>query len=79
MILKILAFVLIVIGAFISYGARFIVSRTGYASRIKINEAMELPSEEVEKYRLDKATVRVKMLGLLVLLPGVILIFITFR
>lgn len=79
MAMQILAFVFILIGAVIAYGAGVIVDRFGIAGRVHVKEAEAFSPEELEKYKRLKALSLVKMAGLFVLLPGVILIFITFR
>jgi hypothetical protein len=78
-ILKILGFVLMGAGALINYGAKGIAERTGLIHRIDVNEAWELPPEELENYRRNKAAVRIKLIGLLALLPGAILLILAFR
>lgn len=77
--LKIIAIILMAIGAFINYGAKLIVNRLSLAEKVNVTEAQELPDEELEKYRLTKAIARVKVVGLLVMLPGVFLVFIAFK
>ncbi len=79
MLLKIIAFLLIVAGAVISYGAKFIVEKRGLAQKVKVEEAQEMNSEELEKYRHAKAMTQVKLLGLAIMLPGVVLVFWLFR
>jgi hypothetical protein len=78
-ILKIIAFVLIAAGAFINYGAKLIVNRLKLADKMNASEAGEFSDEELEKYKMTKAIARVKVVGVLVMLPGVILIYIAFR
>lgn len=77
--IKIIALVLMAIGAFISYGAKLIVNRFGLAEKMNAKEAQEFSSEELEKYKLTKAIARVKVVGLLVLLAGVIMVFSAYR
>ena len=79
MLIKIIAFILIILGALINYGAKLIVKRTRLVDKINVDEAMNLPTNDLEGYRLTKATVRIKLLGLMLMLPGVILVFIAFR
>ena len=77
--LKIIGFMLIVIGAIINYGAKLIAKRMNLAERIKVDEAAELSEDALEEYKQTKAMVRVKVAGLLVLLPGVFLLFYLYR
>lgn len=79
MTLKIVAFVLILIGAVINYGAGLIVRRMNLAEKTDAKEAGELSGEELEQYKLTKAIARVKIIGLFVMLPGVFLVFYSFR
>jgi hypothetical protein len=79
MTLKIIAFVLILVGAIINYGAKLIVKWMNLAEKIDAKEAAELTGEEFEQYKLTKAIARVKVAGVLIMLPGVFLIFYTFR
>ncbi len=77
--LKIIAIILMAMGAFINYGAKLIVNRLSLAEKVNVTEAQELTGEELEKYRMTKAIARVKVVGLLVMLPGVFLVFIAFK
>jgi hypothetical protein len=77
--LKVIAFILILIGALTNYGAKLIAKRINLAERINVSEASELSDEELKQYKLTKATARVKAVGLLIMLPGVFLIFYLFR
>ncbi len=77
--LKILAFLLIGIGAFVNYGAKLIVKYTKLNEKMTADEAEEFSEEELNEYKLTKATARVKVVGLLLMLPGVFLVFYAFR
>lgn len=77
--LKIIAFILMAIGAFINYGAKLFVSKLGLADKIEAKEAEEFTGEELEKYKFTKALARVKVVGLIVLLAGVIIILSVYR
>lgn len=78
-LLKILGFVLLAIGAIISYGSKAIAERTSLIHRINVDEAWDFPPEELESYRRQKASVRIKLIGMMVLLPGVIMLIIAYR
>lgn len=78
-VLKILAFILMAVGAFINYGARLIVNKMELAGKIEAIEAEELAGEELEKYKYTKALARVKTVGLIVLLAGVLIILGVYR
>lgn len=78
-ILKIIGYVLVVIGAVINYGSSLVVNRFGVKNRVSVKEAEELSGEDLENYKMTKAKVRVKIIGVLVMLPGVIMLFIAYR
>ncbi|HBR01916.1 MAG TPA: hypothetical protein DD738_04835 [Ruminiclostridium sp.] len=73
--LTIAAFVLMAIGALINYGGKLIVKRMGLAEKVDVTEAQEFTGEELEKYKFTKALARVKMLGFVILLIGVLILF----
>ncbi|MCX7774377.1 MAG: hypothetical protein N2376_14860 [Clostridia bacterium] len=77
--LKIAAVALVIIGAIINYGAGLIVKKMNLAQKMEVKEAGVFTPEELEKYKMTKAIARVKMVGLVALLPGVLLVFIAFR
>lgn len=77
--LKILAFLLIGIGAIINYGAKLIVKRIKLNEKMTADEAEEFSYEEINKYKFTKAVTRVKIAGLLLMLPGIFLIFYVFK
>jgi multisubunit Na+/H+ antiporter MnhG subunit len=79
MAIKILAFILVILGAIVSYGAGFIVDRLKLSQRVKVADAEMFDAEGLEKYKRMKAMSIVKLMGLVVLLPGVILVFIAYR
>jgi len=77
--LRIAAFVLLVIGAFVVYGARIIIKVTDFDKKVKIPENYTFSSdEEREKFREQKALALVKVYGLIFVVPGIVLIFIAF-
>jgi hypothetical protein len=77
--LKIIAFTLLLIGSLTNYGAKLIVKRMNLLEKIDADEAEELTGEEFEQYKLTKAIARVKVVGVLIMLPGAFLIFYAFR
>ena len=77
--LKIVAFVLMSIGAFINYGGKLIVNRMGLAEKMEVKEAQEFLGEELKKYKYTKALARVKVVGLIILLVGVMIVFGVYR
>lgn len=77
--LKIIAGVFLLSGFLIVLGAKKLVERLGLDSRVKISDDYEMDEEDARDYRLVKATVNVKMIGMLIVLPGLILTLIAFR
>ena len=77
--LKIFAAVLVVAGFVVILLAKKVVTRFGLDKRVKIADDMELSDEDLAEYKQLKATVTVKMLGMLVVLPGLIMTLIAFK
>lgn len=77
--LKIIAFVLVTVGAVLNYGSKLFVNRLGLAEKMDVTEAREFSGEELEKYKFTKAQVRVKMAGLIILMAGALIVFIIYR
>lgn len=61
------------------FGAKYFVKKYEMDKKVKCEYADEMTAEEVEKYKFDKAVVNLKMLGMLVALPGVVLVLVLFR
>jgi hypothetical protein len=78
-LLKILAFLFLAAGALLVFGARRIVSRYKLDRNVKCEYASEMTEEELALYRNNRATVNMKMIGMLVALPGLILILVLYR
>jgi len=78
LILKILAFVFIISGVFTVFGARWLVARYDLGRNTKCDFEHEMSEDEVIKYRQNKAVVNLKMLGMLIALPGFIMILLIF-
>ncbi|HPU44852.1 MAG: hypothetical protein GXX04_09685 [Clostridiaceae bacterium] len=78
-VLKIAAILLIVIGAAVNYGAGYIVKRLSLSQRITVKEAREFTDEALEEYKRMKALSLVKLIGLFIFIPGVVLVFVAFR
>ncbi len=79
LILKALAFILIAAGCITVYAARLIVSKTKLDLKTKCEYAGEMNDEEISEYKFKRAVVNLKMIGMLIALPGIILIFFLFR
>lgn len=72
-ILQIIGLLLVVIGIFLNYGAKYIVKRFELAKKQKVEISEEMTCDEIEQYRLNKSILRVKLFALTLLLPGILL------
>jgi len=77
--LKVLAFVLLAAGALTVFGARWAVRKYNLDKNLKVEFASEMSDEEIEQYRYNKAVLNLKMLGMIILLPGMILLLVLFK
>ena len=64
-------------GVVITYAARFIVEKYNLIETVKFEN--ELTEKEEADYRRDSAMLKVKIIGALVCLPGVLILFLIFR
>ena len=79
MFLKIISIIFLIAGFLVVYSARFIVRRFGLDRNAKCDFANEMSEEELQEYKFNKTVVNVKMLGMLIALPGIVLLLIAFR
>lgn len=79
LIYKILGFAFLLAGFGIVFGAGSLVKKFGMDQRVKCNFEDELSEEEAERYRRTRASVNLKMLGLLVSIPGLVFILLAFK
>ncbi|HHV59856.1 MAG TPA: hypothetical protein GXX49_06145 [Clostridiaceae bacterium] len=77
--LKIIAFALLAAGLGIVFGAGKIVEHFQLDKNTKCDFSFEMREEELNLYKYNKAVINTKMLGMLIALPGFILVFIVFR
>jgi hypothetical protein len=75
--LKILGGILAIAGAVIVFAAKPIVKARGLADNQKVN--LETDEETLARLKMQKAIAKVKVIGGLVFLPGMIIILIMFR
>lgn len=75
--LEIVSYIIIAIGFVVVYGAKTIVKKYDLAQKQKCENVGEMTEEEFEQYKLNKATVNVKMLGLVISIPGLILFIVS--
>lgn len=76
--LDILALVIMGLGFAVVFAAKIIVSKFNLQQKQKCNFESELSKEELDKYKLDKAIVSVKMMGLVITIPGLILFILSY-
>lgn len=79
LIFKILAFVLLGAGAITVYAADWIVKKYELDKKAKCTIESELSEEEMAQYKFSRALLNCKMLGFLVMLPGIVLLLIFFK
>lgn len=77
--LIILAGFLIASGLIMVAAAKQIVKRYGLDKKVVLEHETELDEEEIDEYKTLKATVNVKLCGMLVFLPGIILLLIALK
>lgn len=79
MILKVLAFLFMIVGAVLVYAAGWLVKWFGLEKDVQLGFDHTMDAEELTKLKHTKSIVRVKLLGMLVMLLGLILVIIAFR
>ena len=75
--LKIAGIVLAIAGAVVVFFAKAIVKSRGMAEKQVVN--LDLGQEALEDLKLQKAIVKVKVIGGIIFLPGMLLILYAFR
>ncbi|MGI6776921.1 MAG: hypothetical protein ACOX7R_02500 [Acetivibrionales bacterium] len=78
-ILKILTFVFLIPGIFTIFSARWMVKKFSLDENIKCEYEDSMSENEVMLYKNNKAVINVKMLGMLIALPGFIMAVIAFK
>ena len=79
MLFKIVPFIFLVPGFLTVFLAKIIVAKYSLQNNQKVNFDHSMDEEELAQYKLNKALVTVKMLGMLIALPGLALIIIAYR
>ncbi|MCK5759051.1 MAG: hypothetical protein KAH14_08145 [Clostridiales bacterium] len=75
--LKLLGGVLAIAGAVVVFAAKPIVKSMGLTEKQKVN--LETDDETLEKLKFQKALAKVKAVGGIVFLPGMLIILFVFR
>ena len=78
-IYRLFGFAFLLAGFGIVFGAKSLVKKYGLDKKVNCNFEGELSEEEVQNYKLAKASVNLKMMGLLVSVPGLVLILLAFK
>lgn len=79
LIMKAFAFAFLIAGFGMVFEAKSLVRKFNLDEKAKCDFEHEMNEEEIKQYKLSRATVNVKMMGLLTALPGLILITIAFK
>ncbi len=74
--LGILGLVIMAVGFALVLTASTLVKKFDLAKKQKCEHEQEMSQEEVENYKLTKATFNIKLLGLGVTVPGIILLLV---
>ncbi|NLP15388.1 MAG: hypothetical protein GX383_13135 [Clostridium sp.] len=78
-------FLRILMFLFIAAGFGIVLAAKAIVKRFKINEKTichfehEMTEEELERYKFNKAVLNVKMMGMLIALPGLILLLVIYK
>lgn len=79
LLLKVLPFVFIVPGVLMVYLSKWAVEKYSLDKKVTVDFENEFSEEELEEYKFSKASVNMKMFGLLLALPGIVLLLLVFR
>jgi len=79
MFLKVIAVVFFVAGAIVVFGSRYIVERFQLYKNSKCEFEDQMNEEEIKQYKTRRAELNIKMFGMLIVLPGIILMLIKFK
>ncbi len=79
LVMEIIGFLFLIVGFGMVFTAKSFVKKYSLDRNAKCNFEHEMSEEELEKYKFDKATVNLKMIGMLVSIPGLVLILLAFK
>lgn len=79
LIVKIIACAFLIAGFGTVLGAKNVVRKFKLDEKAKVNFENEMDEEEIIQYKFTKATVNVKMYGMLIAIPGIVLTLIAFK
>lgn len=78
-LMKMLAFVFLIPGFSLVFLAKRLVKKYQLDEKIKCEIPEGLTEDEIKQYKYNKALVTIKLIGMLIVIPGIILVFISFR
>lgn len=76
---KLIGFLLIAMGAVITYGATGFVTKYKWDQSANCDFSNELSEEELAQYKFNKTVVNLKIFGMLTMFPGVIFVYYAFK
>lgn len=79
MFLKVIGFMFFVPGVLLVFASRWLVQKCGLDNNVKCDFTSEFSEEEIKEYKYNKAVLNLKMLGMLIALPGIALLLIAFK
>lgn len=77
--LKILGFVFLIAGFVTVFSAKSLVAKFNLDRNTKCEFENEMTEDELKKYKFDRATVNLKMTGMLAAVPGLVLVLLMFK
>jgi hypothetical protein len=77
--LKVLGFIFVIAGAITVFGAQWIIKKYNLDKSAKCNFETEMSEAEMEQYKYNKALVNIKTIGMLISIPGIVIILIAFK
>ncbi|MDF2985199.1 MAG: hypothetical protein K0R50_709 [Eubacterium sp.] len=76
---EILSLIIMAVGFITVYSAKFLVKKFRLYERQKCDNASEMSEEEIQTYKYNKAVFNIKITGLVISIPGLILFIVSFR
>lgn len=77
--LEILSLAIMAVGFIIVYMSKAIVKKYNLAEKQTCEHEAEMTEEEVKDYKFTRAVFNIKILGLIITIPGLVLFLIYFR
>jgi len=79
LILKIFSAIFLLAGFGTVFAAKSLVTRYGLDTRVGCDFENEMNDEEVKQYKFNRASVNLKMIGMIVSVPGIIMILLAYK